>query len=276
MALINFPTSPTLYQSFTFGAKTWIWNGYAWDLQTANTVALSAYANSAYAQANAAYAQANTGGGGGSGIDNVARSTANASYASGNITASFANSAFSEANIVFAYANSAYSYANASYASENITASFANSAYTAQNITASFANSAFYEANIVFAYANSAYAQANAAYNKANTGGSGGSGLVYTANTTPPASGNNKGDQWYNTTTNVLYEWATDNVSFFWIDISSPTVSNTANVNINTTGNVNTNVVFANSVYINGQNANTYIQSYIQQYVLSPFLFIGL
>jgi hypothetical protein len=42
MAIINFPTSPALYQTFTLGTKTWIWNGYAWDLQLANTSTLLA------------------------------------------------------------------------------------------------------------------------------------------------------------------------------------------------------------------------------------------
>ena len=128
------------------------------------------------------------------------------------------------------------------------------------------------QANSAYGQANVAFNQANAAFAKANTG----SGLVYTANTTPPASGNNKGDQWYNTTTSVLYEWATDGTSYFWLDTSSPVYSNTANVNIITTGNVNTNVVFANSLYIGTQNANSYIQSYIQQNMISPLMFVGL
>jgi hypothetical protein len=79
----------------------------------------------------------------------------------------------------------------------------------------------------------------------------GGTSLAYTAATTPPASGNNKGDQWYNTTTNVLYEWATDGTSYFWIDTSSPTVSNTSNIAINITGNINVGIVFANTVIAN-------------------------
>ena len=112
--------------------------------------------------------------------------------------------------------------------------------------------------------------------NPISTGGGGGTSLVYTAATTPPASGNNKGDQWYNTATNVLYEWATDGTSYFWVDTSSPTVSNTANVNIITSGNVNTNIVFANSVYIGTQNANSYIQAYIQQNTIHPLMFVGL
>lgn len=164
------------------------------------------------------------------------------------------NAVYSFANTINTYAYSAYAQANAAY----------NQANTSGSSTDAFART----------QANSAFNQANAAFAKANTGS--GSGLVYTANTTPPASGNNKGDQWYNTTTNVLYEWATDGTSYFWLDTSSPVYSNTANVNIITTGNVNTNVVFANSLYIGTQNANSYIQSYIQQNMISPLMFVGL
>lgn len=37
---ISFPSSPTLNQTNTVGTKTWIWNGYAWDLVIANTASL--------------------------------------------------------------------------------------------------------------------------------------------------------------------------------------------------------------------------------------------
>lgn len=30
---INFPTSPTLNELYTSGGRTWMWNGYAWDIQ---------------------------------------------------------------------------------------------------------------------------------------------------------------------------------------------------------------------------------------------------
>lgn len=30
---IDFPTSPTLNELYTSGGRTWMWNGYAWDLQ---------------------------------------------------------------------------------------------------------------------------------------------------------------------------------------------------------------------------------------------------
>lgn len=28
---INFPSSPTVGQTYTYGVTTWTWNGYAWD-----------------------------------------------------------------------------------------------------------------------------------------------------------------------------------------------------------------------------------------------------
>ena len=47
---MNFPTSPTLDQTYTLGSKTWVWNGSAWDLQvvsaTFNSIAPSQTGNS--------------------------------------------------------------------------------------------------------------------------------------------------------------------------------------------------------------------------------------
>jgi len=51
------------------------------------------------------------------------------------------------------------------------------------------------------------------------------SGFVYTAATSPPATGNNKGDQWYNTSTDILYEYQFDGTSFYWVDVSSTAVA---------------------------------------------------
>jgi len=63
---LNFPSSPSLYQTYTVGAKTWVWNGYAWDLQVANTASISSnvaslntFAYMASYQANSAYIKAN-------------------------------------------------------------------------------------------------------------------------------------------------------------------------------------------------------------------------
>jgi hypothetical protein len=66
---LNFPTSPSLNQTYTVGTKTWKWNGYAWDVQlqaaadSASVIAAFATANTALSIANSAFAQANTGGG---------------------------------------------------------------------------------------------------------------------------------------------------------------------------------------------------------------------
>jgi len=57
------------------------------------------------------------------------------------------------------------------------------------------------------------------------SGGVGGTGLTYTPDTAPPASGNVLGDQWFNTTTNVLYEYINDGIGSYWVDISSPSTS---------------------------------------------------
>lgn len=50
MAVITFPSSPSLDETFTVGNKTWKWNGYAWDLQLQS----AASDEFAFAQANTA------------------------------------------------------------------------------------------------------------------------------------------------------------------------------------------------------------------------------
>ena len=64
---LSFPSSPVNGQSYTVGNKTWVYNGYAWDLMSSNGQAIYNTANAAFAAANtavagssaAAYAQAN-------------------------------------------------------------------------------------------------------------------------------------------------------------------------------------------------------------------------
>ena len=51
----NFPSSPSANQVYTFGTKSWRWNGVGWDAVVLN-IDVATLAN---AQANAAYAQAN-------------------------------------------------------------------------------------------------------------------------------------------------------------------------------------------------------------------------
>jgi hypothetical protein len=58
-------------------------------------------------------------------------------------------------------------------------------------------------------------------------GGGGGGGGTYTAATTPPASGNSRGDMWYNTSSDVLYEYISDGTGNYWVDVQSPTIAST-------------------------------------------------
>jgi hypothetical protein len=62
----------------------------------------------------------------------------------------------------------------------------------------------------------------------------------------------------------------TNNIIVLYLTNST---NGSANVNINS---VTSNVVTANTLYIASQNVSAYIQSYIQQNTLSPFLLAGL
>jgi hypothetical protein len=50
---INFPSSPTANLSYTFGNRTWVYNGYGWKSQGGNTTVTSG-ASSAFTYANTA------------------------------------------------------------------------------------------------------------------------------------------------------------------------------------------------------------------------------
>ena len=83
---INFPSSPSLNDTYTVGTKTWVWNGYAWDLAVASVATAYDTANGAYTVANAAFAAANTGTSAGPAFDaaNQAGVIANAAFAKAN------------------------------------------------------------------------------------------------------------------------------------------------------------------------------------------------
>lgn len=93
-------------------------------------------------------------------------------------------------------------------------------------------------------------------------GGGGGGSITYTAATAPPGAGNNKGDQWYNTSTDTLYEYVYDGISYYWVDITTPVTGNVSTGYVNrkytATGTGNTYAistgctVFNVLVYLNG------------------------
>lgn len=126
------------------------------------------------------------------------------------------------------------------------------------NNTANFAFGNVFAAN--YYYANGAIF----------SGGGGGSGTVkYTANANPPSSNNSPGDQWFNTTSQILYEYINDGTGNYWVDILSPTISSSVstlmssgnssialaesgNLSINIGGTSNVLVVANNSATITG------------------------
>ena len=61
-------------------------------------------------------------------------------------------------------------------------------------------------------------------------GGGGGTSLTYTTATSPPATGNLLGDQWFNTSSNVLYEYISDGSASYWVDISGATTTTNTGV----------------------------------------------
>jgi hypothetical protein len=54
-----------------------------------------------------------------------------------------------------------------------------------------------------------------------NSGGGGSGTFAYTAAAMPPITANT-GDQWFQTTSNILYYYVGDGVSTYWVDVSSP------------------------------------------------------
>jgi hypothetical protein len=68
-----------------------------------------------------------------------------------------------------------------------------------------------------------------------SSGGGGGAGLTYTAGVAPPVSGNISGDQWYYTSTDVLYEYVNDGTTSYWVDIQSQTIAATTTPPVDTT-----------------------------------------
>ena len=86
-------------------------------------------------------------------------------------------------------------------------------------------------------------------------------GIVYTAATSPPA-GPDVADQWYNTTSDVLYEYINDGTSSYWVDTTSPAFAGGVVANVAISGTL---VPVANVTYDVGTSSvyfrNTYTQN---------------
>jgi hypothetical protein len=98
------------------------------------------------------------------------------------------------------------------------------------------------------------------------SGGGSGSGTTYTASTAPPVSGNVSGDMWYNTGTDILYEYLNDGTSSYWVDVQS--LGQTGNIvqidNSTLSGNITVGVdsrysIGAGNGYLKTVYANTIV-----------------
>jgi hypothetical protein len=135
---IDFPSSPSLNQTYTVGTKTWIWNGYAWDLQLSSATTGFSTANGtiAWNTANAAFIQANTP----SHVANSAAIYANGAFAAANAATATDVTQNSSIAAAFVHANSSFNFANGISIAANTPSHVANSA-------AIYANGAFIRAN---------------------------------------------------------------------------------------------------------------------------------
>ena len=144
---ISFPSSPTLNQTYTVGYKTWIWNGYAWDLQVANTVSVTALAQAGFDKANTVSSNTIIL----QGVD----TTQNTNISAAN---NLAQGAFNKANSSNVLAQAAFDKANTAAANTV----YAQGINTTQNtnITAinTYATSGYAQANSALTIANAAYA----------------------------------------------------------------------------------------------------------------------
>ena len=120
------------------------------------------------------------------------------------------------------------------------------------------------------------YYFANGASLQAGGGGTG-NGIVYTANTTPPSSGNTVGSQWYNTSTDALYEYTYDGTSYYWVDITSSAVASNGafltQPNVTYTS-VTSTTITANTIYaLSNAASGTYTR--VEYNIPHPFLLMG-
>lgn len=72
-------------------------------------------------------------------------------------------------------------------------------------------------------------------------------GVPYTVAASPPATGNVVSAQWYDTGSGAVYEYTYDGSSYYWVDITGPTVANAAALTGIVNGNSNIKINTANS-----------------------------
>ena len=86
-------------------------------------------------------------------------------------------------------------------------------------------------------------------------------GIIYTAATSPPVS-SKVTDQWYNTSSDVLYEYINDGTSDYWVDTTSPAFAGGVVANVAISGTL---IPIANVTYDIGSSSvyfrNTYTQN---------------
>ena len=83
-------------------------------------------------------------------------------------------------------------------------------------------------------------------------------GVPYTAASIPPTANVVVGSQWFDTDTNVLYEYMYDGTSYYWIDITGPAIGTNGVMegSVLANGNSNVNVSFNGNITATVSNTN--------------------
>ena len=97
---------------------------------------------------------------------------------------------------------------------------------------------------------------------------SGGGGNNYTANTAPPTVGNVAGDMWYDTSSDILYEYLDDGTSKYWVDTISAGNIQATSVFALTIGDATLNgniLASASNTYSIGSSSNYLNQLFVNR-----------